>query len=68
MNKFTVGNQSMAYLDEGEGPVVVLGHSYLWDSAMWEAWVWALKSQYRCIVLSFGLMVSLKRHRIEWAT
>ena len=50
MNKFTIDNQSMAYLDEGEGPVVVLGHSYLWDSAMWKPQVEALKSQYRCIV------------------
>ncbi|HAH02970.1 MAG TPA: 2-succinyl-6-hydroxy-2,4-cyclohexadiene-1-carboxylate synthase, partial [Vibrio sp.] len=50
MNKFTVDNQSMAYLDEGQGPVVVLGHSYLWDSAMWKPQIDALKTQYRCIV------------------
>ena len=50
MNKFIVDNQSMAYLDEGEGPVVVLGHSYLWDSAMWKPQIEALKTQYRCIV------------------
>jgi pimeloyl-ACP methyl ester carboxylesterase len=50
MNKFTVDNQSMAYLDEGQGPVVVFGHSYLWNSAMWQPQFEALKDQYRCII------------------
>lgn len=50
MNNFTIENQNMAYLDEGQGPVLVFGHSYLWDSAMWQPQVEALKSKYRCIV------------------
>lgn len=40
----------LAYLDEGNGPVIVFGHSYLWDSAMWAPQVNALKEHYRCIV------------------
>lgn len=40
----------MAYLDVGQGPVVVFGHSYLWDSAMWAPQVAALSQDYRCIV------------------
>jgi pimeloyl-ACP methyl ester carboxylesterase len=50
MNNFTIENQNMAYLDEGQGPVLVFGHSYLWDSAMWQPQLEALKSKYRCIV------------------
>ena len=45
-----VAGRRMAYLDEGQGPVLLLGHSYLWDSAMWAPQVEALKGQYRCIV------------------
>ncbi|MGS3142420.1 alpha/beta fold hydrolase [Aeromonas sanarellii] len=45
-----VAGRRMAYLDEGQGPVLLLGHSYLWDSAMWAPQVKALKGQYRCIV------------------
>lgn len=45
-----IAGRQMAYLDEGQGPVVLFGHSYLWDSAMWAPQVEALKGQYRCIV------------------
>ncbi|MGF1752879.1 alpha/beta hydrolase [Vibrio makurazakiensis] len=50
MNKFTVDNQTMTYLDQGEGPVLVLGHSYLWDSKMWLPQIEHLSQSYRCIV------------------
>ncbi|WP_394248808.1 alpha/beta fold hydrolase [Vibrio profundi] len=50
MEKFTVDNQTMAYLDKGEGPVLILGHSYLWDSNMWLPQVEHLSQSYRCIV------------------
>ncbi|MGS3178122.1 alpha/beta fold hydrolase [Aeromonas dhakensis] len=45
-----IAGRQMAYLDEGQGPVVLFGHSYLWDSAMWAPQVEALKGQFRCIV------------------
>ncbi len=50
MHKFSIDNREMAYLDEGQGPVVVFGHSYLWDSAMWAPQVETLRKHYRCIV------------------
>lgn len=45
-----IAGRQMAYLDEGQGPVLLFGHSYLWDSAMWAPQIEALKGQYRCIV------------------
>ena len=45
-----IAGRQLAYLDEGQGPVLLFGHSYLWDSAMWAPQVAALKGQYRCIV------------------
>lgn len=45
-----IAGRQMAYLDEGQGPVLLFGHSYLWDSAMWAPQVEALKGSYRCIV------------------
>lgn len=50
MTMFTHDGQQMHYLDQGEGEVIVFGHSYLWDSAMWAPQVEALSAQYRCIV------------------
>ena len=45
-----IAGRRMAYLDEGQGPVLLFGHSYLWDSAMWVPQIAALKGSYRCIV------------------
>ncbi|MDF3130249.1 alpha/beta fold hydrolase [Kiritimatiellaeota bacterium B1221] len=45
-----LGGKKLAYLDEGEGPVLVFGHSYLWTSGMWAAQVRGLSDSYRCIV------------------
>lgn len=50
MATFTVDNKTMHYLDKGEGPVLVFGHSYLWDSAMWDPQIEVLSQHYRCIV------------------
>ncbi|AYV21832.1 MULTISPECIES: alpha/beta fold hydrolase [Vibrio] len=50
MKQFKVDGQTMAYQDVGQGPVVLFGHSYLWDSAMWQPQVEALSQHYRCIV------------------
>jgi len=50
MNKFAIEGQQMAYQDIGQGPVVVFGHSYLWDAQMWAPQVEALSQSYRCIV------------------
>ncbi|MGF1772009.1 alpha/beta hydrolase [Vibrio wakamikoensis] len=50
MKQFTIEGQVMAYQDVGEGPVILLGHSYLWDSQMWQPQIDALSQHYRCIV------------------
>lgn len=47
---FVIDGQTMKYLDCGQGEVLVFGHSYLWDSAMWAPQIEALSQQYRCIV------------------
>ncbi|GAL19475.1 beta-ketoadipate enol-lactone hydrolase [Vibrio maritimus] len=63
MKQFTVEGQVMTYQDVGEGPVVLFGHSYLWDSQMWQPQVEALSQHYRCIVPDLWLMDSRKPHR-----
>ncbi|MDF2153271.1 alpha/beta fold hydrolase [Vibrio sp. CAU 1672] len=50
MNKFEIEGQQLAYLDKGEGPVLLFGHSYLWDNQMWAPQIEALSQSYRCIV------------------
>ena len=50
MNTFTVNGSTMRYLDQGEGPVLLMGHSYLWDHTMWVPQIEVLSQHYRCIV------------------
>ncbi|MDP5291447.1 alpha/beta fold hydrolase [Oceanimonas sp. CHS3-5] len=52
MPQYHCHGQQLHYLDEGNpnGFPLLLGHSYLWDSAMWAPQIAALKQQYRCIV------------------
>ncbi|MDN3609027.1 alpha/beta fold hydrolase [Vibrio ostreicida] len=53
MNTFAVNDHQMAYRDIGQGPVIVFGHSYLWDSQMWAPQIDVLCQHYRCIVPDF---------------
>ncbi|HCE2455358.1 TPA: alpha/beta fold hydrolase [Vibrio parahaemolyticus] len=50
MKKFEIEGQRLAYLDKGEGPVLLFGHSYLWDCQMWAPQIEVLSQSYRCIV------------------
>ncbi|RWX48775.1 alpha/beta hydrolase fold, partial [Candidatus Electrothrix marina] len=50
MPTLLINNRELHYRDQGEGPVVLFGHSYLWDSAMWRQQIAALSTSYRCIV------------------
>ncbi|MFD2177641.1 alpha/beta fold hydrolase [Veronia pacifica] len=50
MNTFEIEGQKLAYLDKGEGPVLLFGHSFLWDSQMWAPQIEVLSQSYRCIV------------------
>ncbi|BAJ01902.1 alpha/beta fold hydrolase [Shewanella violacea] len=48
--QITIDNKRLSYLDIGTGPVLLFGHSYLWDSRMWTPQIEHLSKQYRCIV------------------
>ena len=48
--QITIDNKSLSYLDIGTGPVLLFGHSYLWDSKMWAPQIEHLSKQYRCVV------------------
>jgi len=50
MKRQLIHQANVAYLDEGCGYPVLLGHSFLWDSQMWQAQTAQLKTNYRCIV------------------
>lgn len=49
-HSFNLNGHQMSYLDVGQGPVLLLGHSYLWDSDMWAPQIAHLSQHYRCIV------------------
>ncbi|PMH39929.1 2-succinyl-6-hydroxy-2,4-cyclohexadiene-1-carboxylate synthase [Vibrio sp. 10N.286.49.B3] len=53
MEKFAIDGQQLSYLDQGQGPVIIFGHCYWWNSQMWAAQVEALSQSYRCIVPDF---------------
>ncbi|BBP60622.1 alpha/beta fold hydrolase [Pseudomonas sp. St316] len=46
-----IDGQPLHYLDQGQGPVVLLGSSYLWDHAMWTPQIEVLSQHYRVITL-----------------
>ncbi|WP_428771504.1 alpha/beta fold hydrolase [Vibrio sp.] len=52
-NQFSIDGRSMSYLDVGTGPVILFGHSYLWDCEMWRPQIEVLSRHYRCIVPDF---------------
>lgn len=45
-----IAGSQLSYLDMGQGPVILLGHSYLWDAHMWANQLEVLSKSYRCIV------------------
>ena len=45
-----IDGQPLHYVDQGTGPVVLLGSSYLWGREMWAPQIEALSQQYRVIV------------------
>lgn len=50
MPMITINSRTMYYEDYGRGFPIIFGHSYLWDSSMWQPQVAALAATYRCIV------------------
>lgn len=50
MSIFTIDDKTMHYIDKGEGPVLVFGHSFLFDKEMWKPQISVLAQNYRCIV------------------
>ncbi len=53
MPSFVIDGKTMHYSDVGNGPAIVFGHSYLWDSQMWSAQLEKLSAHFRCIVPDF---------------
>ncbi|GIU18988.1 MULTISPECIES: alpha/beta fold hydrolase [unclassified Shewanella] len=49
-HELTIEGSTLSYLDIGQGPVLLMGHSYLWDSEMWAPQIAYLSQNYRCIV------------------
>ena len=45
-----IDGAKMSYVDEGQGFPVLLGHSYLWDAAMWQPQIEALSRHFRVLV------------------
>lgn len=45
-----IDGQSLHYVDKGQGFPVLLGHSYLWHSTMWQPQINDLSQRYRVIV------------------
>lgn len=56
MNSMLIDGQKMAYLDVGEGEVLLFGHSYLWDHQMWAPQVAALVNAIVVLCRIFGRM------------
>lgn len=46
----SIRGSRMSYLDIGRGPVVVLGHSFLFDARMWVPQIRALGMAYRLVI------------------
>lgn len=46
-----IGNKSCFYQDVGKGYPILLGHSYLWTSDMWEPQLKLLSQEFRCIAV-----------------
>jgi pimeloyl-ACP methyl ester carboxylesterase len=46
----TIAGQQLHYRIQGSGFPVLLGHSYLWDSAMWQPQIDTLSQKYQVIV------------------
>ncbi|ABZ76871.1 alpha/beta hydrolase fold [Shewanella halifaxensis HAW-EB4] len=49
-HQLNIGGSTLSYLDIGQGPVLLMGHSYLWDAKMWAPQIAHLSQNYRCIV------------------
>jgi pimeloyl-ACP methyl ester carboxylesterase len=45
-----IDGSTLSYLDIGQGPDLLLGHSYLWDSSMWAPQIAHLSRSFRCLV------------------
>ena len=47
----SIGNETIAYLDEGTGPVVVMVHGNMSSSVHYEPLITRIKDKYRCVAL-----------------
>ncbi len=51
MPTISIDGKTCFYQDRGEGYPVLLGHSYLWTSDMWEPQLQSLSKEFRCIAV-----------------
>lgn len=49
MPAFDIDGTSLNYIDQGSGPVLLLGHSFLWDHRMWAPQIERWSQHYRVI-------------------
>ncbi len=49
MKTAIIDGKECAYQEMGEGYPILLGHSFLWDSQMWQPQLEALSKEFRCI-------------------
>lgn len=47
----SIGNETLAYLDEGQGPVVVMVHGNMSSSVHYEPLISRIKDSYRCLAV-----------------
>lgn len=50
MPYITIDNRKISFQSKGDGFPIIFGHSYLWDSKMWDLQVETLSKSYRCIL------------------
>ncbi|MBD2384233.1 alpha/beta fold hydrolase [Cylindrospermum sp. FACHB-282] len=50
MPTISINKKQMYYYEQGQGFPLVFGHSFLWDTTMWQPTIEALSANYRCIV------------------
>lgn len=65
-----INGKEMHYQDKGNGPVIVLGHSFLWDSHMWQPQIDSLAKTYRVIapdLWSHGQSAVLSERSAEYS-
>ncbi len=49
MNELSINGRKLAFTDEGNGPAILFGHSFLWTHDMWREQLSRFSADHRCI-------------------